>query len=182
MAYKEFRLENGRIVVSDFLKEEDLPEVVDALNSVIREGIYLANETEIVDMELERKWFHDHMNSGMSYLVARVDGEVVGGASIEPRTGKSAHIAVFGIFIKDGFRNMGVGTHLTNASIEIACQRGFEILQLSTLGSNKRAHHVYKKCGFAEIGKIKRGVKLPNNTYTNYIIMTLDLKQTRQGT
>jgi len=176
MVYKKFKLKDGRAATLDFLKEEDLPEVVDALNRVIREGIYLAHDEEMVDMELERKWYQDHIKAGMSYLVARVDGEVVGGASIEPRRGKFSHIAVFGIFIKDGFRNIGVGTQLTNALIEIACKRGFEIVELSVFGSNKRAHHVYKKCGFKDVGRIKRGVKILNGKYTNNVIMTLSLK------
>jgi len=176
MAYKKLKLKDSRILTLDFLEEEDLPEVVDALNSVIRERVYLGHDEEIVDMDLERKWYQDHMKSGMTYLVARVDGEVVGGASIEPRRGKFAHTAAYGIFIKDGFRNMGIGTKLTNALVEIARQRGFEILELSVLGSNKRAQHVYKKCGFKYVGKIKRGVKMINGTYTDNIIMTLALK------
>jgi L-amino acid N-acyltransferase YncA len=176
MAYKKFKLKGGRTVTLDLLKEKDLPEVVDALNSVIREGVYLGHDEEIVDMELERKWFQDHVKAGMSYLAARVDGEVVGGASIEPRRGKFSHTAVYGIFIKDGFRNMGIGTQLTNTLAEIARQHGLEILELSVFGSNKRAHHVYKKCGFKDVGKIKKGVKMLNGTYTNNIIMALPLK------
>jgi L-amino acid N-acyltransferase YncA len=176
MAYKKFKLKDGRTVTLDFLKEEDLPEVVDVINSVIRESVYLGHDEEIVDMELERKWFQDRMKAGMSYLVARVDGEVVGGASIEPRRGKFSHTAVYGIFIKDGFRNMGIGTQLTNALVEIARKRGLEILELSVFGSNERAHYVYKKCGFKDVGKIKKGVKMLNGTYTDNIIMTLSLK------
>lgn len=53
--------------------------MVDALNNVIREDVYLALEKEIVDMELERKkWYQNQMNANMSYLIARVNGEVVG--------------------------------------------------------------------------------------------------------
>lgn len=83
---------------------------------------------------------------------------------------------MFGIFIKDEFRNLGIGAQLTNTLICIARQRGFEILKFSVLDSNKRAHHVYKKCGFKSVGKIKRGAKILNNTYTDNIMMTLDLK------
>lgn len=176
MIYKKFKLKDGRAVSFDFLREKDLPEIVEALNSVIRESIYLTFDEEIVDMKLERKWYKDRMKTGMSYLVARVNGEVVGGASIEPRWGKFAHIAVLGIFIKDGFRNMGIGTQLINSLIEIGRERGFKMLELSTFGSNKRAHHVYKKCGFKEVGTIKDGVKMLNDTYTDNIILTLNLK------
>lgn len=169
-------MKDGRIATLDFLKEEDLPEIVEALNSVIRESAYLALDEEIVDMNLERKWYKDRTKAGMSYLVARVAGEVVGGASIEPKIGKFAHTAVFGIFIKDGFRNIGMGTRLTNTMIEIARQRGFEMPELSVFGSNERARHVYNKCGFEEVGKIKKGVKMLNGTYIDMIILVLPLR------
>jgi len=110
MNYGKCRLTDGRVVRFEDLKEQDLPELVEALNSVIREGVYLTLNEEIVDMEMERKWYHDHMKAGMTYLVARVDDEIVGGASIEPRVGKENHVAVYGVFIKGRFRNMGIGT------------------------------------------------------------------------
>jgi L-amino acid N-acyltransferase YncA len=71
---------------------------------------------------------------------------------------------------------MGTGTQLTNALIEIARKRSFEILEPSVFSSNKQAHHVYKKCGFKDVGKIKREVKMPDGKYTDNIILTLSLK------
>jgi len=177
MIRKRLRLADGRFVTFEDLREEDLLEVVQVLNSVIREGLYLLMEEEIVDMEMERQWYHDHMKAGMTYLVARVDGEMVGGASIEPKRGRESHVVVYGIFIKEGFRNLGIGTQLTKALIEIARQRGFKVMELSVFGSNQRAFQVYKKCGFQEAGKIKEGIRLPDGTYTDKIIMTLPLKE-----
>lgn len=177
MIWKKFRLADGRFVTFEHLREEDLLEVVQVLNRVIREGLYLLREEEIVDMEMERRWYQDHMKAGMTYLVARVDGEMVGGASIEPKRGRQSHVVAYGIFIKDGFRNLGIGTQLTKALIEIARQRGFKVMELSVFASNPRAFQVYKKCGFQEVGKIKEGIRLPDGTYTDKIIMTLNLKQ-----
>jgi len=176
MFRKKFRLTDGREVTFKELKEQDLHEVVSVLNSVIREGIYLTHDEEVVDMQEERKWYQDHMKAGMSYLVARVDGGVVGGASIEPRRGRESHVAVFGIFIKEGFRNLGIGTKLTQALIEIARRRGLKIIELAVLGSNTRAFYIYEKCGFQEVGRIREGVKLPDGNHTDKIIMTLSLK------
>lgn len=173
----KFRLADSRVVRFEDLREQDLPEVVEALNSVIREGVYLTLNEEIVDMEMERKWYHDHMEAGMTYLVVRVNGEIVGGAGIEPKVGKESHVVTYGVSIKKEFRNMGIGTRLTKALIEVARQRGFEIMELAVYGSNKRAFHIYKKCGFQEVGRIKRGVKLPDGTYTEKIVMILPLRE-----
>ena len=51
MVYKMAKLKDGRTATLDWLKKEDLPEVVEALNSVIREGKYLFTNNEITDME-----------------------------------------------------------------------------------------------------------------------------------
>lgn len=177
MVYKTVRLTDGRTATLDWLKEDDLPEVAKALNSVIREGKYLMGNNEITDMEEERRWFERSTKEGMLYLVARVDDKIVGGASIHPHTDKRAHVAEFGIFIKDGYRNLGLGTILTKTFIEIAKQYGFEILQLSVHAANTRAFHVYQKCGYKECGKLTRDIKFLDGTYTDRILMELPLKQ-----
>lgn len=164
-------LKNGETVVLSWLQEADLPEVVAALNSVIREQTYLLQVNEITDLEGESRWFLEAQEAGMRYLVARVDGKVVGGANIAPRQGQRAHVAEFGIYIVESQRNLGLGTILTKAFVEIARKNGFEIIQLSTFSSNKRALHVYKKCGFKKCGKLTRDIKLPNGTYTDRILM-----------
>lgn len=177
MVYKTLSLRDGRVAVLDWLTEEDLPKVVEALNSVIREGKYLFSNNEIIDMEEERRWFERTVKTGMFYLVARVEGKVAGGASIYPKTDKRAHVAEFGIFICEGYRNSGLGTAITEEFIEIAKKRGFEILQLSVFANNKRALKVYKKCGYKEIGRLSRDIKFPDGEYTDRILLELLLKK-----
>lgn len=176
MVYKMIKLKDGRRATLDWLKRTDLPEVVKALNSVIREGKYLFLNKEITDMIEERRWFERSMKTGMLYLTAKVDDELVGGASINPHTNKRAHTADFGIFIKKRYRDSGLGTALTRIFIEIAKKRGFEILQLSVYATNRRAFHVYKKCGYKECGKLTQDIKFLDGTYTDRILMELHLK------
>jgi RimJ/RimL family protein N-acetyltransferase len=176
MVYKSVTLKDGRKVMFDWLREEDLPELVEVLNRVIREGKYLFVNNEITDMEEERRWFERRTKEGMLYLVARTDGKIVGGASIKGHTDKRLHVAEFGIFIRDNYRNVGLGTVLTNTFTEIARKRGFEILQLSVYATNKRAFHVYEKCGYRECGLLTRDIKFADGTYSDRILMELLLK------
>jgi RimJ/RimL family protein N-acetyltransferase len=177
MVYKVVNFKGGRTATLDWLEEDDLPELVEALNSVIREDQFLLVNTVITGMEEEREWFERSTKAGMHYLAARVDGKVVGGASIHPFTGKRSHVAEFGIFIRDGYRNMGLGTELTKTFIEIARKSRFEIIQLSVYTTNERAFHVYQKCGFKECGKLTRDVKFADGTYSDRILMELPLKE-----
>ena len=169
-------LKNRKIAALDWLKEQDLPDVVKALNSVIRERKYLFLNNEITDMEEERRWFAQSKKEGVLYLVARVDKRVVGGASMHPQKHKRAHVAEYGIFICKGYRNQGLGTELTKTFIEIAKKQGIEILQLSVYATNKRALNVYKKCGYKECGRFKNDIKFSDGKYTDRILMELHLK------
>ena len=177
MVYKTVELTDQRRATLDWLRKEDILEVMEILNEVIKEGRYLFMNSEMTDIEQELQWFERATKEGMCYLVARVDGKVVGGASIHPKSDKHAHIASYGIFISKNSRNLGLGTILTRELVEIAKKRGFEILQLSVYATNERAFHVYKKCGFKEAGRLTNGIKFLDGTYADEILMELSLTQ-----
>ena len=176
LLHKTVVLKNGQSASLSWLEEADFPEVVTAVNSVIREDRYMLMVNEITDLEAERRWFQQSRESGMRYLVARINGKVVGGASITPFNGKRAHIAEFGVYIIKTYRNLGLGTIILEEFIEIARKSGFKVLQLSTFSTNRRAIHVYKKCGFKKCGKLSRDIKFADGTYADRVIMELLLE------
>jgi len=140
--------------------------------------MYFHRNEGLPDLETARKWYQDHAKAGMTFIAARVNNQLIGGASLEPRRGKASHVAYVGIYLRKEFRNMGVGTRLMKAAIETARERDFEIIKLTVFASNYQAVHFYQKFGFQECGKIKNGVKFLDGTYTDEIIMTLSLKKT----
>jgi len=164
-------LNDGQAASLSWLEEDDLPEVMEALNSVIREGKYLLMNKEIPNLESERQWFKGAKEKGVRSFVARVEGKVVGGAGLEPFTDKRAHVAELGIYILKSYRNCGLGTILIKEFIEVAKKSGFEIVQLSAFSTNKRAMHVYRKCGFKKCGKLTRDIKFSDGTYADRIMM-----------
>ncbi len=176
MVYKTVDLADRRKVTLDWLKKEDIPEVVEVLNEVIKEDRYLFMNNPITNMERELEWFERATKEGMLYLTARIDGKFVGGASIHPQTDKHSHIASYGIFINKNHRNLGLGTLLTREFVEIAKKKELEILQLSVYATNERAFKVYKKCGFRQAGRLTKGIKFLDGTYTDEILMELPLK------
>jgi len=177
MEYERSRLKDGRTVVFNELKEQDLPKMMEVYNSVIEEDVYFPRNDGLRDLEEARQWYQDHCKAGLFYLAARVNNEFVGGATIEPRRGKSYHVAYFGIYLQPQFRNMGIGTHLIKAIIEIARGKGLEMIELSVFSSNRRALELYQKFGFQEIGRVKKGVRFSDGTYSDEIIMVLNLRE-----
>jgi len=177
MAQEKFKLSNGRTLTFDQLREQDLPQLIPVFNSIIQEGIYFHRNEGLPDLETARRWYQDRVKAGLIFMVARVSNQLVGGASLEPGRGKASHIATLGIYLRKEFRNIGIGTRLMKAIIQTARERNFEIIKLKVFASNKRAIRLYKKFGFQECGKIKKGVKFPDGTYSDDIVMTLSLKK-----
>lgn len=177
MIYDKFELADGRVITFRDLEETDLLELVSVYNRIIKEETFFLRNEGLSSVDDAREWFNKHVKAGLTYIAVKVDGELVGGATIEPKEGKASHVAYFGIFLKRELRNLGIGTRLTRKIIQLARQKRFEMIQLYVFASNKQAIHIYKKLGFEEAGRIKNGVKFSNGTYTDENIMTLHLKQ-----
>jgi L-amino acid N-acyltransferase YncA len=178
MVYKTVDLADGREAILDWARKKDLPEILEVVNDVIREGKYLF-WTEPYTSKGQLVWFKKNTKTGILkqdfFLIARVDGKVIGGAIVQPhpqaQSTNRAHLALYDIFISKNFRNLGLGTLLTKELVEIAKQHGVEVLQLSVYASNERAFHVYQKCGFKQAGRLTRGIKFSDGTYTDEILM-----------
>jgi len=174
--YDTFQLKDGRAVIFNELNAQDLPKMMQVFNSVIEEQVYFPRDEGVPDLETARQWYQEHCKAGLLYLAARVDGEFIGGATIEPGRGKTSHMAYFGIYLEQQFRNLGIGTRLIKRIIEIAQEKGFELIKLTVFSSNQKALRLYQRFGFKEVGRIKAGVKFSNGTYNDEIIMVLNLK------
>jgi L-amino acid N-acyltransferase YncA len=178
MVYKTVDLADGHEAVLDWARKKDLPEILEVVNDVIREGKYFF-DNEPYTPKGQLTWFERAIKTGILrqdfFLIARVDGKVIGGAIVQPppqaQTTNRAHLAQYDIFISKNFRNLGLGTLLTKELIEIAKQHGIEALHLSVYASNERAFHVYEKCGFKVAGRLTRGIKFSDGTYTDEVLM-----------
>lgn len=173
MLYKTVTLKDGQIATLSWIEKEDLPELMDAFNSVVREGKYLLVNQEVTNLDFEYQWFYGNREAGVQELIARVNGKIVGAANLSPLTGKRAHVAEFGIFIIKECRNRGLGTILLKELIQVAKDGGFEVFQLSAFSTNKRALRLYKKCGFQERGTLSYEFKFKDGTYADEVMMQL---------
>jgi len=176
LLHKVVNLTNGQSASLSWVEKEDIPQIIEVLNSIIREEKYWLDEKELTNLETEQ-YIEMGNKTGMRYLVAGIEGKIVGGAVLSPGNGKEAHVAQFSVFIHKDFRGLGLGTILTKELIEVAEISGLESVQLFVFSTNKRAIHVYKKCGFKICGKLSRDIKFSDGTYADRIIMELLLKR-----
>jgi phosphinothricin acetyltransferase len=96
------------------------------------------------------------------YLVAEIDSEVVGWASVStyrPRT-CYAGIGEFSIYIDERVRGQGVGKVLLPALIAAAEEAGFWKLLSRVFPANTASRKLCAACGFREVGVYEKHAKL----------------------
>jgi RimJ/RimL family protein N-acetyltransferase len=153
------RLKDGSTVTIRTPRSGDVDELLAFINGLVKEdAMVLANKP--FKRKEEVRWLRDTLKGLKTgkkiYLVAEVNGKIVGGTEITRDSGKSEHVGGFGISIKDGYRNAGLGTALANEVIKQAKKSGFKLVTLEVFECNPRAIHTYEKVGFRRVGRIPK--------------------------
>ena len=171
---RSFFAKDGRKVVLRTPKWEDLDDFLEIINSLVDEGADILR-TERVSKEEEIDFLSKVLSrlekDEMFYLVAEVDGKVVAVSEISKRGGYEKHVGVIGIAIRNGFRDLGIGTEIMKALVEQAQKMGLKVLLLSAFATNKPAIHVYEKVGFVQTGTIPKK-HFKEGKYIDEIILT----------
>jgi RimJ/RimL family protein N-acetyltransferase len=171
---KEFFVKGGDKIVLRTPRWEDLDDLLELINSVVKEGAEIGR-AEKVSREEEIDWLSGllaRLERGRTFfLVAEVKGRIIASSDIARQNGFQKHVGVVGIVIKKDFRELGIGTAMMRVLIEQAKKMGMKILTLTAFASNKRAIHVYEKVGFLQTGLIPKK-HLKQGKYIDEVIMT----------
>jgi ribosomal protein S18 acetylase RimI-like enzyme len=120
--------------------------------------------------------FFEH-NRLSDILVAEVDGQAVGYASLAQGSRLPSHAHVLeinGLAVDPDHQGRGVGRALVEACMAGARQQGARKLALRVLGFNHRARHLYESCGFHIEGLLREEFLL-DGRYVDDVFMALML-------
>ena len=110
----------------------------------------------------------------VQYL-AKVDGEIIGTASLNRKPNRMRHRGEFGISLKKAWWGCGAASALAEAVLAFAKENGFEQLNLEVRSDNVRAVHLYEKFGFRKLCTFPAFFKL-NGENIDFDLMNLYLK------
>lgn len=82
------------------------------------------------------------------YLVAEVDGKIVGGGGIAGFEGRPQTSELRKLFLLPSARGLGLGEAISRQCLEYAEKRGYTECYLETIGSMESAIALYYKLGF----------------------------------
>lgn len=162
-------------VIFRYPKPEDWKGLLLTINSLIKEKAMLVAQKRKTKKE-EIEWLTDVLkkikNKKSVFLVVEVDKKIKGSAGID--TGKEefvSHIGEFGIALVKEIQGKGIGKKLLTKIIKQAKEKlKIKIVKLNVMRPNITAQNLYKKSGFREIGRIKKGIKYYGK-YVDDIIM-----------
>jgi putative acetyltransferase len=113
-----------------------------------------------------RGWM-DKSTPGSLNLLAVIEGQLVGSASLNRYQGRRAHAGVIGIGVHDDFVGRGVGTALMTALVDTADRwLGLRRLELTVFVDNVPAIALYRRLGF-ELEGTHRGFGLRDGRYVD---------------
>lgn len=114
-----------------------------------------------------------HLSENGKYLVAEKDGRIVGHVLLAPMGLEAvAHVFRLTIVVHPGHTGKGVGTALMAALLDWAQNdERVQKVELLVRAPNEKAIRLYKKVGFAEEGRLKKRVRLPDGQFIDDVAM-----------
>ena len=133
------------------------------------EGVPLTVEAEQSYLAMQAQ-SHEHIQ-----LLAKVNGEIIGTASLNRKPNRMNHRAEFGISLKKAWWGCGAASALAEAILAFARENGFEQLNLEVRGDNARAIRLYEKLGFRKLCTFPAFFKIDGEP-VDFDLMNLEIR------
>ncbi len=170
------RLRDGRALFVRPAALEDAAPILENINLVCKEEVYILMDEVANDLEAERAWLAKFDGRRNVLFVAVHEGSIVGQADCHGGTvSKNRHTGLLGIAIREGWREVGLGRILMERLLEWMRVQGFEKAYLELFSTNARARRLYESLGFQVEGARKGQFKI-RGRYVDDVTMGLWLK------
>jgi L-amino acid N-acyltransferase len=132
---------------------------VPAITGIYNEAILTTTATfdkEPKTTASQRKWFKAHGPKN-PIVVAVEGGKVVGWASLSAYSDRCAYAgtAEISVYVKESFRNQGVGKQLMQAVLDAGKKAGLHTVISRIAGGNNVSIDLHHQFGFTDIGVMK---------------------------
>ena len=150
--------------------KNDVPAINEILNNTILNTNYNLNES-VRDINDAYAWLNEHIKDNYPIIIAHYNNEVVGWASLSYFRKFSGYrtTAEVSVYIKDGYKNKGIGTALLTKLEDLAVN--YHMLIAVITDNNISSIALHTKCGFVKQCTLKE-VALKNGEYLDVTFMT----------
>lgn len=145
---------NDRLFVIERARPEDAAALLEYLKIIggETENLSFGSEGVPLSVEQERAYLQSQAESAdNAQYLAKVNGEIIGTASLNRKYNRMRHRAEFGISLKKAWWGCGAASALAEAILAFAKESGVEQLNLEVRSDNARAIRLYEKLGFRKL-------------------------------
>ena len=164
MKIERFMLKDGREVVARLPRKGDERSLLDYINSLIGEKVYIL-ESKKKTLKEEKEYLKkmlEGMKKGDKFdIIFECDGKIISVIGAERGShDKNKHVCSISLGIVKEFRGMGLGNTIMKMLVGGSRKYlGCRTIRLSVYEPNKVAISLYRKHGFREAGRIPKGIR-----------------------
>ncbi len=145
----------------------DLNSINNIYNQAVDNRISTA-DLEYISMLSRIEWYNNHSSDSYPILVAVIDNDVVGWASLSPyRKGRGALVGNVEVsyYIHNQFQRMGIGSKLLSNIIEFAIKLNYKNIFAILISENKGSIRLLEKFNFKKWAVLPEFVEIDGNVY-----------------
>jgi phosphinothricin acetyltransferase len=153
--------------VLDEMKDKDWEQVAQIYAEGIKTGI-ATFQSEVPNFN---QWDASHLKC--CRIAARLEEKVLGWAALSPVSSRCVYsgVAEVSLYVKQGYRGIGIGEALLKKLIELSEENGIWTLQSGIIRENIKSIFLHGKCGFREIGYREKVGRMSDGTWHDTILM-----------
>ncbi|WP_110112314.1 GNAT family N-acetyltransferase [Bacillus sp. CGMCC 1.16541] len=167
-----FEAKDGRTVTIRPAEAKDAVQITTAVKEIIEAGEFIQKDHPR-SLEEEIEFINQVKENGHMYVVAEVEGTVVGIARVlRGEIQMKRHTGLFRTWLISKAQGMGIGKQFMEYTLNWCKKNELRKLCLTVFASNPVAFELYKKMGFEEEGTYKEQAYI-NGEYVDEIFMSL---------
>ena len=145
--------------MADLVIDRAQPADVAGITTILNEAITYTSAVWYDEPRTEADvstWIEDRTRAGQPFLVARLDGQVVGFTSygqFRPWPGYR-HSVELSIFVDGGHRRQGIGRRLVEALLDEARRSKLHAIIAGVEAANEASLELHRQLGFVEVGRM----------------------------
>ena len=178
---KAVYLKNGQKIILRSPDMFDAEQLLEHMRKTSAETEFMSRYPEeiTVPVENQARFLQMIENDVDNFMLAAfLEGRMVGNAGVTRVRDniKYRHRATFGISLQEEVCGLGLGTLMLQEILDIVKRTSFEQLELTVVGDNTRAIHLYEKAGFRNVGCMPRAYRLKGGSYHDEVQMVYWVK------
>jgi L-amino acid N-acyltransferase YncA len=135
----------------------------------------LSLRDDVFDKAVIQAWADNLDYSRVLPLLANINNQLVGNATLHRKQGPYRHIGEVRIFLAKDFRGRGLGTEMLKTLIDLARKEGLHQLRAEVFASTPKVIRAFESLGFERGCALEDYFMLPDNKTEDIVLLMMKL-------